>query len=93
MRRRGLRVELTFTGTKSKLEKALVGLGKTRTSRVMIGTWPTPEKPPRIRPNPGRDVLVQLTFTGTKSRLERALLALGKTRPSPVAIDTVPLPE
>jgi len=85
-RRRGVRIDLTFSGKRSKLEGALSRLGKSHTSGVMIGTWPTPEKT-----NPGRDVTIQLTFRGTKSKIEQALMK-GRNE-GVVAIDTVPMPD
>ena len=90
-KKRGLRIDMTFEGEESKLEKALVGLGRTRTSGVMIGTWPTPEMP---KSNPGRDVFLKITFTGARSRLEGAVLDLGRLKPAgPCKIETIPLPE
>ena len=86
---RGLKIELTFIGERSELERALLGMGRTHTSDVMIGTWPTPEKS-----NPGRDVNIQLTFpSGSRSKLEETLVTLGKTKLCRVMIETVPLPE
>lgn len=86
---RSLKIVLTFIGERSEFEKALLGMERTHTSDVMIGTWPTPEKS-----NPGRDVNIQLTFSsGSRSNLEETLVKLGKTKRSRVMIDTVPLPE
>jgi hypothetical protein len=90
-KKRGLRIDMTFEGEESKLEKALVGLGRTRTSGVMIGTWPTPEMP---KSNPGRDVFLKITFTGARSRLEGAVLDLGRLKSAGRCnIETIPLPE
>jgi hypothetical protein len=84
-------VELTFAGSESKLEKTMIDLGKVTANNVMIGTWPTPEKP--AKSNPGRSLMIEITFGGPISKLEKTLISLGKTRTSDVDIGTWPTPE
>lgn len=85
---RQLRITLTFTGEKTALEKTLRSLRRTHMSDVMIGTWPTPEKP-----NPGIDLMVRISFSRSDQSKLRDNLLVKKFGPCPVMVETLPLPE